>query len=292
MSAITNLIIRLQRWMDSVPGQTFLNYAYSWGASIVILGALFKLTHLPGGNLMLFIGMGTEVVVFFISAFDRPFDKQEIGKVLPKTLKEMREQATVDANSETVDEEPVADEQVADDEPVVVVQKPAQVSAAMQTPTYPHVEVAAPAVEVTPQPAADTSQVTEVVQQLEDAVAQADTTEAPAATTPELLDATTAYVEKLRTLTETLQKVEEQSKLLASDSKEIGELNRTLTAISKAYELQLRTVSGQLGTIDEINVQTEQLAKQLASLNSIYSRMIAALNVQMPNPVPNPLSQQ
>ena len=69
--------------MDSVPGQTFLNYAYSWGASIVILGALFKLTHLPGGNFMLFIGMGTEVVVFFLSAFDRPFDKDEIGKELP-----------------------------------------------------------------------------------------------------------------------------------------------------------------------------------------------------------------
>ena len=59
-----NLVVRLQHWMDSVPGQTFLNYAYSWGASIVILGALFKLTHLPGGNYMLFIGMGTEVVVF------------------------------------------------------------------------------------------------------------------------------------------------------------------------------------------------------------------------------------
>lgn len=59
-----NMVYRLQKWMDTVPGQTFLNYAYSWGASVVILGALFKLTHLPGANIMLFIGMGTEVVVF------------------------------------------------------------------------------------------------------------------------------------------------------------------------------------------------------------------------------------
>ena len=72
-----NIIVRLQRWMDSVPGQTFLNYAYSWGASIVILGALFKLTHLFGADIMLFIGMGTEVIVFFLSAFDRPFDSEE-----------------------------------------------------------------------------------------------------------------------------------------------------------------------------------------------------------------------
>ena len=77
-----NIVVRLQHWMDSVPGQTFLNYAYSWGAAIVILGALFKLTHLPGGNFMLFIGMGTEAVVFFLAAFDRPFDKQEIDKEL------------------------------------------------------------------------------------------------------------------------------------------------------------------------------------------------------------------
>ena len=74
-----NVIYRLQKWMDSVPGQTFLNYAYSWGASIVILGTLFKLTHLPGANFFLFLGMGTEVFVFFIAAFDRPFDKTTDG---------------------------------------------------------------------------------------------------------------------------------------------------------------------------------------------------------------------
>ena len=67
-----NIIYKLQKWMDSVPGQTFLNYAYSWGASIVILGTLFKLTHLPGANFFLYLGMGTEVFVFFLSAFDRP----------------------------------------------------------------------------------------------------------------------------------------------------------------------------------------------------------------------------
>ena len=77
-----NIIYRLQKGMDSVAGQTFLNYAYSWGAAIVILGTLFKLTHLPGANLFLFLGMGTEVFVFFISAFDRPFDKTTDGMEL------------------------------------------------------------------------------------------------------------------------------------------------------------------------------------------------------------------
>ena len=77
-----NIVYQLQKWMDSVAGQTFLNYAYSWGASVVILGTLFKLTHLPAANFFLFLGMGTEVFVFFISAFDRPFDKTTDGMEL------------------------------------------------------------------------------------------------------------------------------------------------------------------------------------------------------------------
>ena len=52
-----NIVYQLQKWMDSVAGQTFLNYAYSWGASIVILGTLFKLTHLPSANFFLFLGV-------------------------------------------------------------------------------------------------------------------------------------------------------------------------------------------------------------------------------------------
>lgn len=75
-----NIVYRLQKWIDTVPGQTFLNYGYSWGAAVVILGALFKLTHLPGANIMLFVGMGTEVVVFFLSAFDRPSIRQMMAR--------------------------------------------------------------------------------------------------------------------------------------------------------------------------------------------------------------------
>ncbi len=98
-----NFIYFLQKWMDSVPGQTFLNYAYSWGAAVVILGTLFKLTHLPGANVMLFIGMGTEVVVFFISAFDRPFDKSTIDMQLDTHMNdEVIDYATEDPLGESV----------------------------------------------------------------------------------------------------------------------------------------------------------------------------------------------
>lgn len=97
-----NIVYRLQKWMDSVPGQTFLNYAYSWGASVVILGTLFKLTHLPGANFFLFLGMGTEVFVFFISAFDRPFDKTTDGMNLDNHMKTEEELEAASASATVI----------------------------------------------------------------------------------------------------------------------------------------------------------------------------------------------
>lgn len=100
-----NVVYGIQKWMDSVAGQTFLNYAYSWGAAIVILGTLFKLTHLHYANFFLFLGMGTEVFVFFLSAFDRPFDKTTDGMELihGENVKVSRVTTSVDSNNNIIE---------------------------------------------------------------------------------------------------------------------------------------------------------------------------------------------
>ena len=110
-----NIIVRLQNWMDSVAGQTFLNYAYSWGASIVILGTLFKLLHYSGADIMLCLGMGTEVIVFFLSGFERPWTDDGKPDVDSEEVDiEAKEVRIVTENTYTqkVDDEP-------DDAPVV-----------------------------------------------------------------------------------------------------------------------------------------------------------------------------
>jgi len=61
-------------FFESKSGKTYLNYAYSGGAAVVILGALFKIMHWPLANVMLIIGMGTEVFIFIISAFEPQYD--------------------------------------------------------------------------------------------------------------------------------------------------------------------------------------------------------------------------
>lgn len=346
-----NIVVRLQHWMDSVPGQTFLNYAYSWGASIVILGALFKLTHLPGGNFMLFMGMGTEVVVFFLSAFDRPFDKDEIGKELPHDYETDEEIAarlgltdddeeTDDTDEDTIEDttadetvsqpavQPAAAQPAAASAQPAVAQPAAQSAAAAAQPVAQGMSgvvfvgggaAAAPSAAATsatvdgggnaaPETAAATTAATpNAAEAAQTAIAAATPAgaqpfdaeakrlaeiirlandellrRAQAVLSPEMEEATQAYIAKLRTLADTFTKVDEQSARLAHDSEEMAQLNRTLTAINKTYDLHFQSISKQVGTIEQINEETRQLAKRIEELNGVYRRMIDAMSVNMP----------
>lgn len=280
-----NIVYHLQKWMDSVPGQTFLNYAYSWGASVVILGTLFKLTHLPGANIMLFAGMGTEVFVFFISAFDRPFDKTQEGRDLPTHIDEEeidREEAEAEAAYN-------AGVQVAGGGSVVggagvsgggtiiigggtantanVSTAPASEGATQTTVGGTQTTVGGTQTVVSPEAVQTAAAAAELAANHEVAM--------------QLADAQASYLDELKRLTETLQKVSDQSARLTRDSEEMENLNRTLTGICKIYEMQLKGASQQIGTIDQINEQSKRMAEQIEQLNGIYARMIEAMTVNM-----------
>lgn len=280
-----NIVYHLQKWMDSVPGQTFLNYAYSWGASVVILGTLFKLTHLPGANIMLFAGMGTEVFVFFISAFDRPFDKTQEGRDLPTHIDEEeidREEAEAEAAYN-------AGVQVAGGGSVVGgagVSGGGTIIIGGGTANTTNVS-AAPASEGATQTTVGGTQTivggTQTVVSPEAAQTAAAAAELAAnhEVAMQLADAQANYLDELKRLTETLQKVSDQSARLTRDSEEMENLNRTLTGICKIYEMQLKGASQQIGTIDQINEQSKRMAEQIEQLNGIYARMIEAMTVNM-----------
>lgn len=71
-------------YLASKRGKQVLNKAYSWGAAVVIIGALFKLLHWPFGDQMLFIGMMTEFFVFFLSGLEEPEEPYHWEEVFPE----------------------------------------------------------------------------------------------------------------------------------------------------------------------------------------------------------------
>lgn len=301
-----NIVYHLQKWMDSVPGQTFLNYAYSWGASIVILGALFKLTHLPGANFMLFAGMGTEAIVFFLSAFDRPFDKTADGRDIPTHVTE----EYLETGKVTYGENEGAAASAASGSAIVAGSS--SVAPDSGTPVSGGQTIiigggnfggGAGADQIDESVAAAVAPGTGFSEN-GTAMAGATVTGGSMAggntawvsgqqgVTPEMADAQNNYVEELKKLVETLEKVNEQSTRLTRDSEEMENLNRTLTGISKVYEMQLKGASQQIGTIDQINEQSRKMAQQIEQLNKIYARMIEAMTVNMRAAAPQVKSEE
>ena len=254
-----NIIYRLQKWMDSVPGQTFLNYAYSWGASIVILGTLFKLTHLPGANFFLFLGMGTEVLVFFISAFDRPFDKTADGMELDAHMNMgvntgsstivVGEGGSVPAGGGTVivgggAGAPASGGTIVVGEGgnapagggTVIVGGGGGAPASSGGGTVIIGGGGAPVVNGSGAPVVDSEAIAAVSSSV--ISVSGGGVSAPSTLpqmTPELEEATANYIEELKRLTEMLSRVSEQTEKLAHDSEEMENLNRTLTGICKVY---------------------------------------------------------
>lgn len=278
-----NIVYHLQKWMDSVPGQTFLNYAYSWGASVVILGTLFKLTHLPGANIMLFAGMGTEVFVFFLSAFDRPFDKTQDGKELPTHIDDEEidnEEAEVEAayeagrNGESPAEAAAHVGAAVGGGGTIIIGGAVSSGEAVQGGVFQGGAAVQSGVAGAGVAAGQDAAAVNVAAAVADFAANREVA-------VQLADAQASYLEQLKNLTETLQKVSEQSVRLTRDSEEMENLNRTLTGICKVYEMQLKGASQQIGTIDQINEQSRHMAQQIEQLNSIYARMIEAMTVNM-----------
>ena len=272
----------IQKWLRTKRGQTFLNYAYSWGASVVIAGALFKLTHIDGADIMLWLGMGTEVIVFFLAGFEpqESMDAQELAE-------EVAENAAIAAQTNTsLSEETVA--------------ALANAATGMANASYGGGGTvvagggvpAGGTIVINGSGSGNAGSTDGGIQQPSASVDAAQLAEnissAPVfrsaqfqSMAPEMQEATKAYVEQLTELTDTRKKVAEQSARLTRDSEEMENMNRTLTGINRFYEMQLKSVGTQSATIDEVNEQTRKLAGQLQELNEVYTKMVEALKMKI-----------
>lgn len=280
---------RMQEFMSSYRGKVYMNYAYSWGAAVVIAGTLFKLTHLPGANLMLWLGMGTEVLVFIISGFDLPKKEPKAIPAATGGVLVMGGGGNAPADDATAatsatGEEP-AEGQAFAGEPIVFGNGGGIQVAATGGPAAPGMATTAAG----PQQQPAGPQFVPIDLQPEGVVMTSPTPPPPAAQQPapevpalspvfttEMEETTQAYVAQLKEMTEMLSRFTSQADVLSKDADQMALLQRNLTSINAIYEVQLRSASAQMGTIDQVHEETRKLARQIEELNAIYTRMLDA----------------
>ena len=268
-----NPIIKIQKWMDSPSGQLFMNYAYSWGAAVVILGTLFKLTHIPGANAMLFIGMGTEVFVFFLSGFEKTYEKT------PHTDNEV---TAIAGQPVIIAGGTPCPENIETQGPIVIGGGSPVVGSGTIDPEAlkagAGLSAAAANLAAAGQAAA---QAQLALEQLQNGTPLIDPNQIKATDPATVEEAIKNYTEELADLTEVFSRVKKQAERMTTDSEEMENLNRSITGIATVYELQLRNISKQVSTIEQIDEQTRRMAQQIEELNNVYARMINALTINM-----------
>lgn len=316
---------KIAEFLSSERGQRFFNFAYSIGAAIVIWGALFKILHLPGGNFLLSLGMGTEVVMFILSAFDNPgksYRWEDVFPVLASHDEEDRPKfgggggGIVGGNGGTI-----------------VINGDTKTTPTVSTDDARRAVGIPEGIDLSDE---DSKSLSESIQKMSAAADQLSRM-------AELTDATQSYLsqlaaistqmEQLRTATESLTQVSNtllnSYQAITSNSDGLNEqstgyveqmetLNRNINGLNTIYEIQLKSVSSQLDNIDRVNAgiknisrmyenamgdsdrycrETEKMTQYIQQLNSVYEKMITAMTINMYHPMggavqANPIAQQ
>lgn len=245
-----------------------MNMVYGLGAAVVIIGALFKILHWPGANIMLIVGLGTEALIFAISAFDKPKEEYDWSLVYPE-LKGEQAAGTRGGKSRSKLEE--VDE--------LLNQVKLEVS------TFQGLKSSIEKLTKTAGQLGDISQVVNASKDLADSMRKgASETQRYAqsvgkatnavSAVGEAAQSTEAYVAQLKSATQSLKalnqtydaELSEVSQHLEALSKYHGALNR---AIANLAEAEPQTA--------EVKEGLAQLRENLARLNALYGNMINAM---------------
>jgi gliding motility-associated protein GldL len=241
----------------------FMAKLYGIGASVVIIGALFKIEHWPGSSLLLIIGLSTEAVIFFFSAFEPPHEEPDWSLVYP-------ELASGQKNEDGSDSRPLT-EQLDD--------------------MLGEAKIGPDLIESLGEGMRSLSSNANKLSDISDA----------SVATSEYSDSLRGASEKVGELTDTYVKASESLTGLTShaeDGERAGEnlqkMNENLSSLNGMYELQLQELektrdmyAGMQELITNLNDSIDdtrlykdniaELASNLQSLNTVYSNMLNAM---------------
>lgn len=268
MTALRRYTNRIEEFLHSDNGQRFFNIAYSVGAAIVIWGALFKILHLPGGNTLLCVGMGTEIAMFILTAFDRPPKEPNWEEIVPA----LGGKTSGGDNPEEVESLTIVDD----------VHGGAGAKG-----------MAGGVVYAGGIPGVSADDMNKAADELSKAT--------------ELAEATNRFVEAIEGISKQMGELHEAMSSGSNGyAEKMAELNRNLSGLNTIYDIQLRSVSGQLEAIDRVNKglrdirdmyeksaadsakyceETEKMTQYMRQINEVYARMIAAMTINMQAPL-------
>lgn len=306
MAKLKRATNRVESFLNSDAGQRFFNIAYSVGAAIVIWGALFKILHLQGGNTLLCIGMGTEIAMFLLTAFDRPPKDPNWEELIPAM-------SGAAAGGRAVDE----DEAPISEDEFVEMEAPVQGASVQNHGTAHHAGVNGSGY-VNAQPVGSITIVDDMGEDITQSAELMTNTVDNLKKVSDLAEATNRFVEAIEGIS---QQMSELHQAMATGStgyaEQMADLNRNLAGLNTIYEIQLRNVSGQLDAIDKVNKglkdirdmyeksaaesaqyceETEKMTRYMKQINAVYEKMITAMTINMhqtmapPAPSVNPFA--
>lgn len=331
-----------EKFLDSSNGQRWFNVVYSVGAAIVILGAMFKLLHLPFGNLMLMIGMVTEAIVFLLSALEKPakdYKWEEVYPVLaedeqfiPKSeRKQMTSEELKNVNnsqpaisttsypsgSDSGNQSSASSSQNVDNQRqsnvnVTTGQSSSNNNYNRSSSDYTQSRVGSQDSYVSGNNTSHSSGginsniIVEGANVTQASERYADQLNKMTDNMSKFAEVTSSLGHISETLMQSFQSIIDNSQGIGNNTQgyisQLENLNRNIAGLNTIYEIQLKGVSGQIHTIEEINAglermqklysgslvdsslfknETEKMAKQLAELNTVYSRLLQAMTTNM-----------
>lgn len=306
-------------YLSSEKGKRILNFAYSWGASIVIIGTMFKLLHLPYANWIIGISLSVEALIFFIFGFDKPMSEYHWEDVFP-VLKSKNPMDRPDFAGNLAGG--VSD---GDDDLGVSVKRGGSVGGNATISGGGHLNIAG-SLDISEE---DTQNLSDSIKKLSGAAEQISKM-------AELTEATQKYLEQLSGISDNMERFSQVTnsltdvsdtlltsyKSITDNSEGINQnsrgyvhqmeaLNRNISGLNTIYEIQLKSISSQIESIEHINGglnriremydgsvvdssvfrnETEKMTRQLTELNQVYTRLLQAMTVNMPGA--NPYLQQ
>ena len=272
---------KFQALTQSKGYKTFMGYVYGFGASIVMIGAYFKLTHIPGADLMLGVGLGVEALIFFLSAFEPQHLEYQWDNVFVELEEDWDGQTrtkfgTTNAGGSSA----------------------SSVDGAMLDKMFDKMNVNPDTL----------NKISKGLDRLaENAHGIADVSNAMAATngyakameqaTKTISDFASNYTKTNEQLTASLSKLD----FSALDANTIKKVATSMQSLNSIYELQLQSaeqtsdatkkltatmtqymdnLSASANNANELNKQLTQLSNRLTALNNVYGGMLSAMNIE------------